>query len=83
MKTMTEEQIEQNAQEYADSILKVRGKLDLSATIDAFIAGAHSRDYEIGTLKCKVRGLWENIEEQENTIEKLEDKLQKLEGGKK
>ena len=82
----SEEQIEQNAEQYAING-NTRGSLSLEIlfqnTRDAFIAGAHSMSYEIGTLKCKVRGLWETIEEQEKTIEKLEDELQKLKGGKK
>lgn len=80
----SEEQIEQNAREYASV---GRGAFqtykEYAQLRDAFIAGAHSMDYEIGTLKCKVRELWENIEEQEKTIENLEDQLQKLKGGKK
>lgn len=48
---MTEEQIKQNAEAYADNIKVIRGKLERCATRDDFIAGAHSRDEEIATLE--------------------------------
>lgn len=78
---MTEEQIKQNAADYVYNF-QPTGVIT-EDRLKCYIAGAHSMDYEIGTLKCKVRGLWENIEEQEKTIENLEDQLQKLKGGKK
>lgn len=48
---MTEEQIKQNAEAYADRIKEIRGELEWCATRDDFIAGAHSRDEEIATLE--------------------------------
>ena len=47
---MTEEQIKQNAEAYADSMIEIRGELEWCATRDDFIAGAHSRDEEIEHL---------------------------------
>lgn len=47
---MTEEQIKQAAEEYADKMEWIRGELEWVATRDDFIAGAHSRDKEIKQL---------------------------------
>lgn len=70
--SMTYEQIKQNAEEYADNMKEIRGELEWCATRDDYIAGAHSRDEEIGKLKklyeealhkyyeaeCKLRNPW-------------------------
>jgi hypothetical protein len=51
---MTEEQIKQIAEAYADSMIEIRGELEWCATRDDFIAGAHSRDEEIEELELSL-----------------------------
>lgn len=56
---MTDEQIKQKAEEYADSMKEVRGELEWVATRDDFIAGAHSRDEEIEHLSQREQMLFD------------------------
>jgi hypothetical protein len=58
---MTEEQIKQNAEKYADVF--GRHMVDYYGVKDAFIEGAHSRDEEIKELKEEI----ESLQEQYNT----------------
>ena len=61
-KTMTEEQIKQNAEEYANNekqyYLEI-GCYDLIC--EAFIVGAHSRDNEIEELKKRIAELEDEV----------------------
>jgi hypothetical protein len=52
---MTDEQIEQNADAYADVF--GRHMVDYYGVKDAFISGAHSRDEEVNQLEKKVSAL--------------------------
>lgn len=74
---MTEEQIKQNAEAYADSIKEIRGKLDRCATRDDFIAGAHSRDEEIATLEGLLKIKEHEIKQLQNPWISVEERLPK------
>ena len=70
---MTEEQIRQNAEEYATDTYYDGTPFVNSEKVESFIAGAHSRDEEIGTLEGllkikeheikRLRNPWISVEE--------------------
>ena len=82
---MTDEQIKQNAEEYYDKLgsITIEVENEPNSIVDAYIAGAHSRDEEINKLKklyeealhkyyeaeCKLRNQWISVEQQLPEIE--------------
>lgn len=57
---MTEEQIKQNAEVYAEERC-IRYNEQYGACYDAYIAGAHSRDEEIEELKKRIAELEDEV----------------------
>ena len=74
---MTDEQIKQRAEEYADSMKYINGEPEWCADRDAFIAGAHSRDEEIRQLHDVINDYSETIDKLRNPQISVEDRLPK------
>lgn len=76
---MTDEQIKQNAEEYADSIYDRKFQNSLwKDKYYAFVAGAHSRDEEIKELEKRVKYADESIADADKWIAKYKLELDKL-----
>lgn len=73
---MTEEQIKQNAEAYADVF--GRHMVDYYGVKDAFIAGAHSRNDEVKELKEKLKFADESIADADKWIGKYKLEIYKL-----
>lgn len=68
---MTDEQIKQNAEEYANTFQNMCGFYERENCIKDFIAGAHSRDEEIGRMNTTIRLYANQISQLRKEIEQL------------
>jgi len=86
---MTDKQIKQNAEAYADSMIEIHGELEWCATRDDFIAGAHSMLEEIEELELSleaaadvVKILTKQLNELDSPWISVEERLPEIEDEK-